>query len=104
MADYVRGAAAGDFSVCRGGETLTVQQVDMESVMLGLRTDEGVGEGFLRKTCGDDAVDAALSAGTLHRMEAVSSLHGLQDGGQRLRIPENHFFVSDSIISGLVCP
>lgn len=104
LADYVRGAAADDFSVFRGGETLSVQQVDMESVMLGLRTDEGVEENFLRETCGDDAVDAALSAGTLHRMEAVSSLQGLQDGGQRLRIPENHFFVSDSIISGLVCP
>jgi hypothetical protein len=55
--------------------------------MLGLRTARGVAEGLL------DAASAAamLSDGRLERLP-----------GGRVRIPENHWFVSDDIIADLL--
>ena len=77
-----------DFS--GGHEYLTDSQMAMERIMLSLRTDRGISEKFLRQHSRLGAVDAALEAGWL-----VPCPEGL-------RIPEDHFFVSDNIISDLV--
>lgn len=77
-----------DFS--GGHEYLTDSQMAMERIMLSLRTDRGISEKFLRQHSRLGAVDAALEAGWL-----VPCPKGL-------RIPEDHFFVSDNIISDLV--
>ena len=72
----------------RGGqEELSEQEAREETVMLGLRTARGVAEGLL------DAASAAamLSDGRLERLP-----------GGRVRIPENHWFVSDDIIADLL--
>ena len=72
----------------RGGqEELSEQEAREEAVMLGLRTARGVAEGLL------DAASAAamLSDGRLERLP-----------GGRVRIPENHWFVSDDIIADLL--
>ena len=75
----------------RSGEVLTVEQVVLEKVMLGLRTSEGLPEAFLTKHCDRAVLTEALNNGNLYL---------LPDG--RVRIPENRFFVSDNIISSLV--
>ena len=104
---YCAAAHDGDFSPVRESETLSARQVDIERIMLALRTDEGIEESFLRKTCAKNALDAAIAAGTL--VETHLSWHGrwLMGNGQvkscpRLRIPEKYFFVSDNIISDIV--
>ena len=75
----------------RGSEILTVEQMNMERIMLALRTDTGIAEEELRKT-GDAAVtDRMIAAGNLVRTP-----------GGRVRIPEDKFFISDSIIRELV--
>ena len=70
----------------REGETLSEEEALEETVMLSLRTDRGV------------------EASLLDRDKAVRMLErGLlvwQDG--RLRIPEEHFFVSDDIVRELI--
>lgn len=67
-------------------ETLSETEAREESIMLGLRTAEGVDKSLLdpQKT------KALLAEGAL-----------VEENG-RLRIPEDHFFVSDTIISELV--
>ncbi len=70
-----------------GSETLSTEEEREEEIMLGLRTARGVPEGLI-----DEATAAAmLSDGRLAR---------LPDG--RLRIPEDHWFVSDDIVSDLL--
>ena len=76
---------------CRGCEELTREQVGMEKVMLELRTSSGAGEDFLLSFCGKSAVDAAMADGNL-----------IRTGNGNLRIPEDRFFISDSIITGLI--
>ena len=76
---------------CRGCEELTREQVGMEKVMLELRTSSGAGEDFLLSFCGKSAVDAAMADGNL-----------IRTGSGNLRIPEDRFFISDSIITGLI--
>ena len=58
------------------GETLTPEDVRLERIMLGLRTDRGIPEGL----CDTSALERT---------------------GGRYRIPESLWFVSDEIISGL---
>ena len=72
-----------------GHEILTDRQLAMEKIMLGLRTDTGVDEGYLRENTRAGAVDRALESGSLCRSRSC------------LRIPEVRFFVSDNIIAEL---
>ena len=88
---YINAGKRGDFEAVRSGEVLTVEQVVLEKVMLGLRTSEGLPEAFLTKHCDRAVLTEALNNGNLYL---------LPDG--RVRIPENRFFVSDNIISSLV--
>lgn len=83
VAGYVEAARKGDFSAVREGETLTLDQMWEERVLLGLRTAEGV--------------DAGLFAGRVpdRRLRPVAARSG------RLRIPEEQWFVSDSIITDI---
>ncbi len=72
----------------RGGqERLSEEEAREETVMLGLRTARGVAEGLLEA----DKAAAMLADGRLERLP----------GGQ-IRIPENHWFVSDDIIADLL--
>ena len=75
----------------RGSEILTVEQMNMERIMLALRTDTGIMEEELRKTGDAAGTDRMIAAGNLVRTE-----------GGRIRIPEEKFFISDSIIRELV--
>ena len=63
----------------------------MEKIMLGLRTSSGVEETYLMRNGAADAIVEAIRNGLLVR---------LPDG--HLRIPEDRFFISDSIISEIV--
>ena len=83
-------AVSGDFDSVSGSETLTSEQLDLEKVMLGLRTSEGLPESYLRRTCDLEALDKALSDGNLERLSSGN-----------LCIPESRFFISDSIIADL---
>ena len=75
----------------RGSEILTVEQMNMERIMLALRTDTGIAEEELRRTGDTAGTDRMIAAGNLVRTE-----------GGRIRIPEEKFFISDSIIRELV--
>ena len=74
------------------GETLTDEQIVLERVMLALRTSEGIDEAYLRQHCDPKALSHALAVGLLIPAE----------GGTKLRIPEERFFISDSIISDII--
>lgn len=71
-------------------EVLSEEQVRLETIMLSLRTDTGLEEDRLRSMADNQSVDRLLGEGALVR------------AGGRLRIPEDHFFVSDEIIRELV--
>jgi oxygen-independent coproporphyrinogen-3 oxidase len=91
LVKYVEAAGNGDFSKVQGSEVLTPEQLVMEKVMLGLRTAKGVSEELLRANCDVAQVDEALKCG---------NLVVLPDG--MVRIPEDRFFISDSIISSII--
>ncbi len=79
---------SGDSWPLRGGqERLSEEEAREETVMLGLRTALGVPE---------ELIDAAIAA----EMLADGRLERTGDG--RLRIPEDHWFVSDDIIADLL--
>ena len=72
----------------RGGqERLSEEEAREETVMLGLRTARGVAEGLLEA----DKAAAMLADGRLERLP-----------GGHVRIPENQWFISDSIIADLL--
>lgn len=75
-----------------GREILDASQERMEKIMLALRTDKGI--------AGDYLLGDASSMSACRRMMDAGLLVPCGEG--RLRIPENQFFISDSIISGLV--
>ena len=77
----------GNCRMLEGQELLSDQEAREETVMLGLRTARGVAEGLLEA----DKAAAMLADGRLERLP----------GGQ-IRIPENHWFVSDDIIADLL--
>jgi oxygen-independent coproporphyrinogen-3 oxidase len=77
----------GNCRMLEGEELLSEEEAREEEVMLGLRTARGVAEGLLEA----DKAAAMLADGRLERLP----------GGQ-IRIPENHWFVSDDIIADLL--
>ena len=85
---YMKAASEGSFAGQQGSELLDKEQLDMEKVMLGLRTSAGLPESVLKSCCSERTVDRALLSGDL-----VSA--------SQIRIPEERFFVSDTIISNL---
>jgi oxygen-independent coproporphyrinogen-3 oxidase len=73
-----------------GFEVLSEAQVVEETIMLGLRTAEGVDRGYLLGHCPASVIDRLFDSGSL------------EISGDRIRIPESRFFVSDDIISDLI--
>ena len=67
-------------------EVLTQEDARTEKILLGLRTDKGI-EASL---CNREALERLLSEGAV------------TENGKRIRIPENHLFVSDDIIRALL--
>ena len=88
---YLAAAEDGTLEQFRDGESLDSDQFAMETVMLGLRTSQGLSEPLLRENCSRQAVERALADGNLVRQT---------DG--TVRIPESLFFVSDRIITDLI--
>lgn len=90
----------------RGGEALSAEQVGIENVMLGLRTASGCPEDKLWAACRAEQIETALVSGHLVRVDAPYSMRSCGkdsgSGSSFLRIPEKHFFISDSIISDLL--
>lgn len=75
----------------REEEILSAEDERVERVMLALRTAEGIPEKELRELCGSAAVGRMSAEGLL-----------VPDGKGSLRIPEEHFFISESIIRDLL--
>ena len=88
---YIKAGESGDFSVVQGCEELSQEQLDIEHLMLGLRTSAGVSKMFLNAFCSAESLASATADGHLQYM-----VNG------NYRIPENKFFISDSIISKLL--
>ena len=88
---YLEAARKGDFASVCDSETLTTEQYEMEHVMLALRTSQGVENEYLEMNCDRGSLDQAFDAGNLVRLPSGN-----------VRIPEDRFFVSDSIIADIV--
>ena len=71
-------------------EVLTDENARIETIMLGLRTADGVDAAWLEANCDPDALQEDLHMGSIV----------LRQG--RYRIPESSFFVSDDIIASLI--
>ena len=91
LSRYSDAMAAKDLSIVQGGECLDEEQIAIERIMLALRTSGGVSESYLSANCPSPELEAALSSGNLVRTD-----------GERIRIPEERFFVSDNIISSIL--
>lgn len=74
----------------RTREALSAQDAVLETIMLSLRTSEGIDRRFLHENCRKETVEKLLSEGALQRH------------GARYRIPEERMFTSDEIIRELV--
>ena len=81
-----------------GHEVLSGREAAEETVMLGLRTAAGLSLSRLRDISPAHAVDALLAEGALVLVPAVSD----SPDTPFVRIPEDHFFVSDDIIARLL--
>ena len=79
--------SGGSWPLRGGQERLSEEEAREETVMLGLRTARGVAEGLLEA----DKAAAMLADGRLERLP-----------GGHVRIPENQWFISDSIIADLL--
>ena len=73
-----------------GQETLSPEQRQEETLMLGLRTSRGLPESWMRAHCDTRALERLLAAGALEKGPEGT-----------IRIAEHHFFVSDEIIAEL---
>ena len=73
-------------------ETLTPEQVEIERIMLGLRTDRGVESSCLESYADGSGLAKMIDKGFLVPASDPSFL----------RIPEKHFFISDSIIADII--
>ena len=71
-------------------ETLSPEDSLVETVMLSLRTDKGIDASFLHGNCSKEDIGRLVGNGALVRV------------GDRYRIPEDRFFVSDEIIRELI--
>ena len=71
-------------------ETLSAEDTLVETIMLALRTDKGIPADFLHGNCSKEDIGSLVRNGAL----VVE--------GDRYRIPEDHFFVSDEIIRELI--
>ena len=80
-------ARSWNTSSARHSEILTEEEAKEEEIMLGLRTALGIPEGLVAP----ERAEVMFADGRLARL----------DGG-RLRIPEDHWFVSDDIIADLI--
>ena len=74
-------------------ETLSAREAAEETIMLALRTARGLPLAQLRALSPAAPVDTLLAEGALQLIQDPS--------GPWIRIPEDHFFVSDAIISRL---
>lgn len=103
LEDYLKAGEDGDFTAVQEREVLDDNQLALEKVMLGLRTSCGLPEDILRECCEPGTVDRALASGDLVRA-SVADVSDISVGGQTesIRIPENRFFVSDSVIASLI--
>lgn len=90
LAAYLEAGKSGDFYTVQDGEVLTADQLALERLMLGLRTSAGVQKDFVHEFCSEDGVARAINEGHLQLLETGC-----------YRIPEDKFFISDSIISNL---
>lgn len=101
---YISAAEKGDWSRAASGETLDGRQLREEEIMLSLRTDKGISRKYLEMD--RDIVPSIcrfLSSGSLVPVDPETmEYYGLPAGEERLRIPEERFFVSDDIISELL--
>ncbi len=84
---YLKAAETGDWDSISEGEVLTADQIREEKIMLALRTDLGIPASEIPH------VENMIQKGLLQVTDNGSE--------KRLRIPENKFFISDSIISEL---
>ena len=74
----------------RTQEALSDEDSTVETIMLSLRRDKGIDAALLEKLCRREAISQLASEGALVKT------------GERYRIPEDHFFVSDEIIRELI--
>lgn len=107
------GAGAHSFDGCRRSwnteqlsayvsesETLTAEDEKVETIMLSLRTADGIDRSWLESVCEPQVLRRLLADGSLAVTGAMPSPAG--DMAGRLRIPEDRFFVSDAIIRQLI--
>ena len=71
-------------------ETLSAEDALVETIMLALRTAKGIDAAFLHGNCSKEDIERLERNGALVRV------------GNRYRIPEDRFFVSDEIIRELI--
>ncbi len=98
---YLKAAETGDWNSVTESETLTPEQIREERIMLSLRTSAGLDPAELPQA----KVAAMLKNGSLAPVEdkAGQSTEARQSRPcHRVRIPEDKFFISDSIISSLI--
>ncbi len=88
---YLAAAECGDFSAVSGFEELGPEELATEKIMLALRTSDGIDGDFLTRHCSVHALDRALKAGILKKTPKG-----------KIFIPEEHYFVSDGIISDIL--
>jgi coproporphyrinogen III oxidase-like Fe-S oxidoreductase len=81
-----------------GHEVLSEREAAEETVMLGLRTAAGLPLSRLRDISPAHAVDALLAEGAIVLVPPVPDT----PCAPFVRIPEDHFFVSDDIIARLL--
>lgn len=95
-----------------GMEVLDKEQIAIEKIMLALRTDSGIDLSYLSSKVGQGKLQDLMEAGLLVLVQPSSAVpNDCRNGSQsldigtlkeRVRIPEDKFFISDSIISSLI--
>ena len=83
----------GGLALPGGSEILTPEQIGIENVMLGLRTERGCSLADLKDACSPEKLNAEIASGHLVPAPQESAYY---------RIPEKYFFISDNIIKELL--
>jgi len=101
---YIKAAETGCWSDVVSGEELDEVLIREEKILLSLRTDRGISRNYLEMDgSARSAVEKFLCAGSLVPVSSETlEYYGFPHNDDRLRIPENRFFVSDGIISELL--